>query len=236
MPAISDVQVLSFDCYGTLIDWEQGLADALMPLVGPHRPDIDREQLLAAYAAAEAAVEHEAPGRYPEVLARAATRMAAALGVPLTDADRMRVADSVPMWPAFPDSAEALGRLKRRFRLIILSNVDNASFAASRERLGVIFDEVITAEDLGFYKPDPRAFDALLACVARLGVPPGHHVHVAQSLYHDHEPAQAAGLPTVWINRRHGRPGWGATPPPASAVTPTWEYPTLAAFATAWCE
>lgn len=228
------VEVLSFDCYGTLIDWELGLSDVLEPLISAHRPDVDREQLLARYAAAEAAVEHDTPGRYPEVLAMAATQMAAGLGVTLGEAERQQVAESVPHWPAFPDSADALARLKQRYRLIILSNVDNGSFRASNARLGVTFDEVITAEDLGFYKPDPRAFTALLDAVARLGVTSGRHVHVAQSLYHDHVPAQAAGLPTVWINRRQGKPGWGATPPPPATVTPTWEYPSLAAFADAW--
>jgi 2-haloacid dehalogenase len=114
-----------------------------------------------------------------------------------------------------------------------LSNVDRDSFAASNRRLGVTFSAVITAQDVGSYKPSPRNFEALLAEAGRLGVPEGRLLHVAQSLFHDHVPAKQAGLPTVWINRRHGRPGRGATPAPATEVTPDWEFPSMRAFADA---
>jgi len=228
------VEVLSFDCYGTLIDWETGLLTALEPIIGGQRPDLDADAILAAYAAAEAHVEHDdRAGTYPQVLASALRQLADTLGLTVTEGEVAAFAASVPAWPAFPDSADALALLARRYRLIILSNIDNASFAASSRHLGVEFDAVLTAEDLGCYKPDERAFHALLAEVARGGTPPGRHVHVAQSLYHDHVPALACGLPTVWINRRHGRTGWGATPPPRTPVTPTWEFPSLAEFAAA---
>ncbi len=138
---------------------------------------------------------------------------------------------SVGRWPPFPDSAEALSRLKRRFALVILSNVDRASFAASNARLDVEFDLVVTAEDVGAYKPSPRSFPALLERIGSIGVAPDRLLHVAQSLYHDHEPARAAGIPAVWIDRRHGREGFGATPPPQQEVVPRWRYPSLAAFA-----
>ncbi len=121
----------------------------------------------------------------------------------------------------------------RRYRLIILSNVDRASFAASNQRLGVAFTSILTAQDIGSYKPSARNFEALLAERDRLGIPQGRLLHVAQSLFHDHVPARAAGLPTVWINRRHARPGWGATPQPPAPVTPDWEFPSMAAFADA---
>jgi 2-haloalkanoic acid dehalogenase type II len=139
----------------------------------------------------------------------------------------------VPDWPAFPDSAAALAALAARYRLIILSNVDRDSFAASNRRLGVRFTSIITAQDVGSYKPEAANFSALLAEARRLGIGEGRLLHVAQSLFHDHGPAKQAGLPTAWINRRHARPGWGATPPPAAGVTPDWEFPTLAAFASA---
>ena len=139
---------------------------------------------------------------------------------------------SVGRWPAFADSAEALARLHRRFRLVILSNVDRASFAASNHHLGVEFDLVLTAEDVGAYKPSPRSFPALLEGISSIGVSRDELLHVAQSLYHDHEPARAVGLPSVWIDRRHDREGFGATPAPrADDVAPDWTFPSMAAFA-----
>jgi 2-haloacid dehalogenase len=114
-----------------------------------------------------------------------------------------------------------------------VSNVDRDSFAASSRRLGVTFTSVITAQDVGSYKPSPRNFEALLAETDRLGVPRGRLLHVAQSLFHDHVPAKQAGLPTVWINRRHDRAGSGATPVPPVAVAPDWEFPSMRAFADA---
>jgi 2-haloalkanoic acid dehalogenase type II len=155
------------------------------------------------------------------------------LGATVTDDDEAALARSVPDWPAFPDSHDALVRLGRGRRLIILSNVDRESFAHSNNRLGVTFASILTAEDVGSYKPSPRNFAALAEEVRRLGVSPGKLVHVAQSLFHDHVPAQQAGLPTVWINRRHDRPGWGATPAPSSAVAPDWEFPSMASFSAA---
>ena len=159
--------------------------------------------------------------------------LGAELGAPVSDADAEALAVSVPAWPAFPDSAEALTRLSSRYRLIILSNVDRDSFAGSNRRLGVTFTSILTAQDIGSYKPSPRNFAALEEEVARLGVAPGRLLHVAQSLFHDHVPAKAAGLPTAWINRRHERPGWGATPAPPSEVTPDWTFTSMAAFADA---
>jgi FMN phosphatase YigB (HAD superfamily) len=121
--------------------------------------------------------------------------------------------------------------LAQRYQLIILSNVDRDSFAASNRRLGVTFTSVLTAQDIGSYKPSPGNFEALTAEARRLGVGQGRLLHVAQSLFHDHVPAKQAGLPTVWINRRHDRPGWGATPAPPAGVTPDWEFLSMAAFA-----
>jgi 2-haloalkanoic acid dehalogenase type II len=155
------------------------------------------------------------------------------LGGKVTDTDAAALAESVRDWPAFPDSHDALISLGERFKLIILSNVDRASFTGSQARLDVHLTSVLTAQDIGSYKPDTRNFDALRAEASRLGVPEGTLLHVAQSLFHDHVPAQRVGLPTVWINRRHSDQGWGATPPPPAAVTPDWEFPSMAAFAAA---
>ena len=231
---LTDFDALSFDCYGTLIDWEAGLSAVLVPWARARGLTLTAEQLLTEYAGVETAVEAEGPTQlYPDVLARSMQLLGAKLDAEVTGEDAARLATSIPDWPAFPDSRDALLALGQRFDLIILSNVDRASFAASRARLGVTFASVITAQDVGSYKPSPRNFDALAAEAARLGVGPGRLLHVAQSLFHDHVPAKRAGLPTVWINRRHDRPGWGATPEPPAPVTPDWEFPSMAAFAAA---
>src|SRR5262249_56244016 len=127
--------------------------------------------------------------------------------------------------PASPASPRAPAPVARRYKLILLSNVDRASFAASNERLHGQFSAILTAQDIGSYKPDPANFEALVAAAADLGVGPGQLLHVAQSLYHDHVPAKQAGLPTVWINRHHDRPGWGAVPAPPVPAQPAWESP-----------
>lgn len=232
--SLAEFDALSFDCYGTLIDWEAGIAAVLGPWAREHNLDLDDEALLTAYADHEARAEAETPAAlYPEILAGSFHALAAEFGAPLSEQQAQRLAVSVPSWPAFPDSHRALVSLAERYRLIILSNVDRTSFAASNARLGVNFDAIVTAEDVGSYKPSPRNFAALVQRAAALGIGSGRLLHVAQSLFHDHVPAQRAGLRTVWINRRHGRPGWGATPDPRSAVTPDWEFPTMAAFAEA---
>ena len=234
---LTDFEALSFDCYGTLIDWETGLLAVLAPWARARGLTLTGEELLTAYAQVEAVVEAEHPAEaYPEVLARGMRLLGENLGAEVTDEDAARLARSVPDWPAFPDSHDALAALGRRFKLIILSNVDRASFAGSNARLGVEFAGIITAQDVGSYKPSPRNFEALVTEAARLGVRPGGLLHVAQSLFHDHVPARRAGLPTVWIHRRHDRGGWGATPQPPAPVTPGWEFPSMAAFAAAVAE
>ena len=225
---------LSFDCYGTLIDWEAGIAAVLRPWARSHGLALDDEALLAVYARHESRVEAEQPGElYPAVLARTFRAVGEELGVPVSPAEAAALGASVPDWPAFPDSGAALRSLATRFSLVILSNVDRASFAASEARLGVTFDHVITAQDVGSYKPDPRNFDVLLAVTREWGIGEGRLLHVAQSLFHDHVPARAAGLPSAWINRRAGRAGWGATPEPAGDAVPDWEFGSMAAFAEA---
>ncbi len=231
---LTDFDALSFDCYGTLIDWEAGLVAVMSDWARRRGLTLSDEQLLAAYNPHEAAVEAERPGDlYPDVLAESLRRVGAGLGAEVNEADAATIARSVPDWPAFPDSHDALVSLSERYQLIILSNVDRTSFAASNRRLGVEFTSILTAQDIGSYKPSPRNFEALAAEVDRLGITPGRLLHVAQSLFHDHVAAKAAGLPTVWINRRQGKAGWGATPEPPAPVTPDWEFGSMAAFAAA---
>jgi 2-haloacid dehalogenase len=217
--------ILSFDVYGTLIDWESGILAELRPWTDRVGIEIGDEALLETYGELETVVEAEHPAwRYPDVLAETFRRVGARLAVAVTDDEAASFGASVPRWPAFPDSADALRDLKSRFRLAVLSNVDRDSFAASNEKLGDPFDVVVTAEDVGSYKPDARNFDALFAAVGRDGL-----LHVAQSLFHDHAPARRLDLPSVWIDRRAGRPGSGATP--HVEVSPAWRFDSLAAFA-----
>ncbi len=230
----ADFDALSFDCYGTLIDWEAGIAAVLRRWADANALAMGDQELLLAFSTHEAAAEAEEPAAvYPVILARSMRALGASLGVPVGDEQATVFGASVPDWPAFPDSAEALARLARRYRLIILSNVDRTSFAGSNRRLGVTFTSILTAQDIGSYKPSPRNFEALAAERERLGIREGRLLHVAQSLFHDHVPAKAAGLPTVWINRRHGKPGWGATPQPPAPVSPDWTFTSMAEFADA---
>jgi 2-haloalkanoic acid dehalogenase type II len=231
---LTDFEALSFDCYGTLIDWESGIAAILQPWANSRGLHPDREALLTAYSDHEARAEEEHPTElYPEILARSIAALGQQLGADVTADDAQSLAVSVPDWPQFSDSHDALTSLSKHFKLIILSNVDRESFAGSNRRLAVTFDSILTAQDVGSYKPSPANFDALLDETSRLGIAEGKLLHVAQSLFHDHVPAKKAGLPTVWINRRHDRPGMGATPAPAADVTPDWEFPSMAAFAAA---
>jgi 2-haloacid dehalogenase len=231
---LTDFDALSFDCYGTLIDWETGIAAVLRRWADTHGLAMTDEQLLLAYSRHEATAEVDHPtDLYPMILARSMRDLGAELGIAVSDRDAQELGGSVRDWPPFDDSTEALRRLGTRFKLIILSNVDRESFAASNRRLGVEFTSILTAQDVGSYKPSRRNFDALKAQARRLGVGDGKLLHVAQSLFHDHVPAQQAGLPTVWINRRHASLGWGATPAPQAEVTPDWTFVSMAGFADA---
>ena len=231
---LTSYKALSFDCYGTLIDWEAGIAAVLGPWAREEGLELTDEELLLAYADNEAAVERDTPAAlYPDVLATAFRRTGERLGCPVSDEWAQRLGSSVPDWPAFPDSADALARLAKNYRLIILSNVHRDGFAGSNQRLHGDFAAIITAEDVGAYKPAENHFRALDAALPELGVDRTELLHVAQSLFHDHVPAKREGLPTVWINRRHDRPGWGATPEPSQEWPYTLEFASMADFADA---
>jgi 2-haloacid dehalogenase len=223
---------LTFDCYGTLIDWETGILAALRPWAAAHRVEIGDEELLAAFGRAESHREADDPtAPYPRILAGVLGDLATELGATASSEEAAAFGDSVKDWPAFPDSADALAYLGRHYRLVIVSNVDRASFRHSNAKLGVTFDAVVTAEDAGAYKPAPNHFQLALAQLAELGVASDQVLHVAQSLFHDHVPAQRLGLRTVWVNRRAGRgEGGGATPAAPVPVTPDLEVPTMAAL------
>ncbi len=219
---------LTFDCYGTLIDWEAGLLAGLHAFLDRRALDATDEVLLERYAATEAELERGPYLTYREILKRGLRTLGSAYGHEPTPAEVAAFGGSVADWPAFPDSAAALARLATRFRLGVLTNCDDDLFAASNRRLGVTFDWVVTAQEARGYKPRIANFDLLFE---RVGLPPSRILHVAQSLFHDHAPAKQLGLTTVWIDRRNGLPGSGATP--SASAAPDATFLDMASFAEA---
>src|SRR5215217_2131202 len=229
---LTEFKALSFDCYGTLIDWETGLTNALQPLA--RRSGKSPDELLDAYGPIEHQLEEEHAGlRYSELLEKVYERLAGHLGVEVDDAEARAFGQSVGDWPAFPDSAEALRYLKQHYQLIILSNVDLQSFSRSNARLGVEFDQVLTAEEIGSYKPSLRNFEFLLERVGAAGVGKQKLLHVAQSLFHDHVPANRMGIASAWIDRRAGKEGGGATVIPDPMPHYDFHFTSLAELAEA---
>jgi 2-haloacid dehalogenase len=224
-------EALTFDCYGTLIDWEAGILGALRPVFARHAVSVTDQQLLEAFGRHEAEVEAGPYRRYRDVLGATLRSMARHVGFEPTTAEVDSFGGSVEDWPAFPDSAAALSKLQSRFKLGVITNCDDDLFAASERRLGLTFDWVITAQQVGAYKPNERNFHVAFE---RLGLPRDRILHCAQSLFHDHVPAKRLGLSTVWVDRRQGKAGGGATPP--AVATPDLTVPdmgTLAALAVA---
>ncbi|MEC9329917.1 MAG: haloacid dehalogenase type II [Pseudomonadota bacterium] len=212
----SAFDAMSFDCYGTLIDWERGIWDAFQPLITKNdNADLIREVTLRSFAELENAQQAATPDMlYSDVLRHVHGQFADANGLVTSTSLNQEFGESVPRWPAFSDSTEALRRLKNRYRLVILSNVHEAGFASSNRHLDVDFDAVYTAEQIGSYKPDPANFNYLFSHLdSDLGIDRSRTLHVAQSLYHDHVPAKAAGMNCVWIDRQNLSSGgnWGAT-------------------------
>ena len=205
---LSRVRCLSFDCYGTLVDWETGILDALRPVFSRHGVGVDNDEVLRGFAEAEAVAETGPFRRYREVLRDVLLALGSRFGFVPDEAELAAFPASVGAWPPFSDSAPALRELGARYRLIVLSNVDEDLFANTERALGVRFDAVFTAERIGAYKPSPRNFDFL---IEHAGVERDEILHCAQSLYHDIAPARRAGLATVWVNRQTGRQG-SATP------------------------
>lgn len=227
MRRLTDYRVLTFDCYGTLIDWETGIWDALQPLI-MNNPDaeVSRDAALLAFGQCESLQEQETPDLlYPDLLTRVHRRIADRLDMQtVTELDEAFGA-SVPAWPAFADTADALRVLKRHFRLVILSNVHKDGIAGSNRKLGVEFDAIYTAEDIGSYKPADRNFEYLLDHLkSDFGLDRSDILHTAQSLHHDHVPARRFGLANAWIDRQRLSEGgsWGATE--AVETMPTTDF------------
>lgn len=226
MPQFDRYTYLTFDCYGTLIDWESGIVNAMRPILEAHGVEQTDNQILDLFAELESKIQQPPYRSYRDVLAAVLDGFGERHGFVPTEDERKAFSGSVVDWPAFPDSVAALADLAEHYKLVILSNVDDDLFQGSAERLQANFADVITAQQVGSYKPDPRNFEVLLE---RLNVPKSEILHVAQSLFHDIAPANAAGLDTVWINRRHGKEGFGATPP--QEAQPDFELPDLASLA-----
>ncbi len=216
MMHLNDYKVLTFDCYGTLIDWEVGIWDAIQPLLMANKcSEITRYDALAAHAIIEHQQQIDTPGMlYTDLLKRVHGEFAAKFALQTSEKLDSDFGNSLPHWPAFPDSADALRYLKTRYRLVILSNVSRAGIAASNRKLGVEFDAIYTAEDIGSYKPADANFEYLFEKLrSDLGLERPDILHTAQSLFHDHVPAKKFGLANAWIDRRRlSESGdWGAT-------------------------
>jgi len=222
----SRFDALTFDCYGTLMDWETGLLAGLREAISAQPFTATDDELLEAFARHESAIEADRYRSYREVLGEALRRILADRGLEPTADEVAAFGGSVVDWPAFPDSAAALQRLQAQFGLGVITNCDDDLFAASNLKLGVTFDWVVTAQQAKRYKPNPRGFELAFE---RIGLPTSRILHVAQSLFHDHVPAKRLGLSTVWVNRRGGRAGSGATPP--AEATPDLEVPDMATLA-----
>ena len=209
---LTDYKALTFDVYGTLIDWESGMVAGLEPLTAQVSRELSRDTILEAHAFHESGAQAQTPAKlYSDVLALVYRRLAEEWGVAVSWEECRTYGASVADWPAFPDSREALAYLRAHYTLVVLSNVDNASFARSDEKLGRPFHVVCTAEDAGSYKPDDRNFEYMLRVLDRQGIGKGDILHTAESMFHDHVPATRHGLATCHIYRRHDRPGFGAT-------------------------
>ena len=217
---------LTFDCYGTLIDWEVGILEAVMPVLRSHGVAADETHILRSYARHEAAEEAGSYRDYRAVLRGVVERFAEEHGFVATDSDREALAASVGTWRPFPDTVDALRRLGTRYRLVILSNVDDDIFQETARLLRVPFEDVVTAQQVGSYKP---ALENFRFALRRLGVPVGGILHVAQSLYHDHAPAKRLGLATARVNRASRNPGTGVALP--AEATPDLEVPDLESLA-----
>ena len=217
---------ISFDCYGTLIDWESGILPVLRRLLALHDQSLADAALLELYGEFEAEAESGPYQNYRDVLQSVVLAFARRLNFEATPAEIRSLHESVPSWPPFPDTVAALHQLKRRFKLAVISNIDDDLFAATRNHLDVEFDAIITAQQAQSYKPSSRNFELALRTLA---LPPERLLHAGQSIYHDVVPAQSLGISAVWVNRKSARPGIGAVR--AATGKPDLEVPDVATLA-----
>jgi 2-haloacid dehalogenase len=222
----SRIRVLSFDCYGTLIDWESGIISALNALLSRHCKRLADENLLELYAQAESRVEKGKFVKYRKVLMHVVKKIAETLAFTPSKTDLDCLSFSLPTWKPFQDTNESLRRLKARYKLAIISNIDNDLLLTSIQHMKVKFDFIITSEEARAYKPDLRVFQL---AIRKTGVRRNEILHVAQSLYHDICPARRLRIFTVWMNRTKRRQGFGATP--RASCRPDLEVSDMKTFA-----
>jgi 2-haloacid dehalogenase len=219
-------KILTFDCYGTLIDWETGIFSAMRPILAAHNKKIPDSELLELYSELELLAEQGDYLRYREVLQSVVRGFGERIGFSPTDAEVRSLPESLANWQPFSDTVEALRQLKSRYQLAVMSNIDDDLFASTAPKLGIAFNHVITAQQAACYKPCMRIFKL---AEERIGVSREHWLHVGQSIYHDVIPAQSLGIATVWVNRPSPRPGSGAAK--AASAQPDLEVPNLTALA-----
>ena len=234
MKKLSDYKVLTFDVYGTLIDWESGMVEALKPLTDRVSLGLTRDDILEAHAYHESITQHWTPSKkYSDLLAVVYRRLGEEWGIIVTREECQAYGLSVRHWPAFKDSHKSLRYLKQYYKIVVLTNTDNKSFQGSNARLGVHFDGIYTAEDIGSYKPNDRNFEYMLETLRRQGIEKSDILHIAESMFHDHAPANKYGLSNCWIYRRHGKEGFGATMKPGEMPNYDYMFHSMVALVTA---
>jgi putative hydrolase of the HAD superfamily len=231
---LKQFRILTFDVVGTLVDFEQGVIGYISPIAAKAGIELDREAILLSYGEAEHIQHGEMPGQpFPPMLAPIYRHMATVLGLPYTDELAQGLRLSIPHWPAFGDSVEALQSLRKNFRLVAMTNSDNWALSHFSKTLGEPFHDLITAEMVENCKPDPAFWHFARGRQSALGFKLSDYLHVAQSQYHDIAAAQDIGYKTCWIERRMGQPGHGATPAPPRSAKPDYHFATLAELADA---
>ena len=232
MMKLTDFKVLTFDTYGTLIDWESGIYQALRPLIEKHPKPLSKDSVLEQYALVESAQQRATPDLiYSRLLQQVYQSLAEQWNISVSEQEKIRFGASVGDWPEFADSPSSLKHLKKFFKLVTLTNCDRESYKGSNQRLQIEFDAIYTAEDVGSYKPDPANFEFMLKHLQEdFDISKSEILHVAQSLFHDHVQAKEFGLATVWIDRRHDATGWGATAPPEKSVETDFRFNSMAEF------
>jgi putative hydrolase of the HAD superfamily len=232
--ALMDRKVMTFDVVGTLIDFETGILDYVQGKAKAAGVTLTDRAILEAYAVAEDRQHHETPRLpFPSMMAPMYREMAQVLGLPgnVSDAEDFRL--SIPHWPAFPDSIAALKRLRKRFYLVAMTNSDNWALSHFARTLDLPFDDLVTAEMVGWNKPDPQVFAFTRGRLSKEGFSFTDIIHVAQSQYHDIAISKQLGYPTVWIERRKGKPGTGATPNVQNVAVPDYHFSSLTELADA---
>lgn len=233
---LENKKVLTFDCYGTLIDWEQGIIDAIQPILLANEVHLSDEEILIDFGQTEHVVQAAAPDMlYSKVLQQVMYHFCNKYGFNPTNAQAESFGLSIKHWKPFPDTVAALKKLSSQFKLIIVSNIDNVSIYATIKHLEVDFDRIFTAQEIGAYKPDEKVFRYVFEKLSGEGIKKDEILHVAESLFHDHVPARNLHLDSVWINRRYNKISAGATPVVDASFIPELQFKSLQDFAD-WVE